>query len=224
MLACVINGKTPYEMRNNKKPNLASIQKFGAAAYVKDLKAGKLDTRVKVGCFIGYYSESKGYQIYWLEKRSITVERNMIFNQDNVCTSEGIAIVYGETQFEGEINKVIQANQNNVKEVKEHVNDETNHQQSQKQVPEPHQNIQPSNSVAFLSKDDFQVKSNSELREGNRYGCRKRNRPPQGAFKAMNKGTAAITLLKEPDQDPDGYLNTLVGYSSADLKTLDKVL
>ena len=38
------NGKTPYEMGNGKKPNLVGIQEFGAAAYVKDLKAGKLDT------------------------------------------------------------------------------------------------------------------------------------------------------------------------------------
>ena len=63
-LACAINGKTPYEMRNNRKPNLASIQEFGTAAYVKDLKAGKLDARAKVSPFVSYNSESKGYQIY----------------------------------------------------------------------------------------------------------------------------------------------------------------
>ena len=38
-------GKTPYKFRHKKKPNLAGIQEFGATAYVKDLKAGKLDTR-----------------------------------------------------------------------------------------------------------------------------------------------------------------------------------
>ena len=42
-------GKSPYEMRRKKKPHLARIQEFGAAAYVKDLKAGKLDSRAKVG-------------------------------------------------------------------------------------------------------------------------------------------------------------------------------
>ena len=49
----------------------------------------------------------------------------------------------------------------------------------------------------------------------------------------MNEGTAAITLLEESDQDPDGHLNylyklppdvALVGYSSTDLKMLDEVL
>ena len=43
ILACALKGKTPYEMGNNKKPHLAGIQEFRAAAYVKDLTAGKLD-------------------------------------------------------------------------------------------------------------------------------------------------------------------------------------
>ena len=61
-------------MLNKKAPNLAGIQEFGATAYMKDLKAGKLDARAKVGRFVGYDSESKGYRIYWPGKRSVTVE------------------------------------------------------------------------------------------------------------------------------------------------------
>jgi hypothetical protein len=60
-----LESKTPYEARHGKKPHLAGIQEFGAAAYVKDLKAGKLESRAQVGRFIGYDSESKGYRIYW---------------------------------------------------------------------------------------------------------------------------------------------------------------
>ena len=41
-------GKSPYEMRHKKKPHLAGIQEFGAAAYIKDLKAGKLNSHTKV--------------------------------------------------------------------------------------------------------------------------------------------------------------------------------
>ena len=37
------NGKSSYEVKNHKRPNLAGIQEFGATAYVKDLKASKLD-------------------------------------------------------------------------------------------------------------------------------------------------------------------------------------
>jgi len=42
---CALAGKTPYEARHGKKPNLAGVQEFGTAAYVKDLSAGKLDSR-----------------------------------------------------------------------------------------------------------------------------------------------------------------------------------
>ena len=42
-------GKSPYEMRHKKKPHLARIQEFSAAAYVKDLEARKLDYHAKVG-------------------------------------------------------------------------------------------------------------------------------------------------------------------------------
>ena len=74
MPAHALNGKTPYEMGHKKKPNPCGIQEFGVAAYVKDLNAGKLDARAKKGRFVRYDSESKGYRIYWPEKRSITVK------------------------------------------------------------------------------------------------------------------------------------------------------
>ena len=67
--AQVLEGKTPYEMLNKKVPNLAGIQEFGAAAYVKEL-----DARAKVWRFVGYDSESKGYRIYWPGQRSVSVE------------------------------------------------------------------------------------------------------------------------------------------------------
>ena len=44
MPAHALNGKTPFEMKLKRKPNLANIHEFGAAAYVKNLKARKLDS------------------------------------------------------------------------------------------------------------------------------------------------------------------------------------
>ena len=58
---CANTSKSPYEMRHKKKPHLADIQGFSVAAYVKDLKARKLDSCAKVGCFVSYNLESKGY-------------------------------------------------------------------------------------------------------------------------------------------------------------------
>jgi hypothetical protein len=58
-----LNGKTPYEMSHKRKAYLAGIHEFGAAAYVKDIHAGKLDARAQKGRFVGYDSESKGFRI-----------------------------------------------------------------------------------------------------------------------------------------------------------------
>ena len=66
--AKALDRKTPYKMLDKSKPYLGGIQEFGAAAYVKDLKAGKLDTRAQQGHFVGYDSESKGFRIYWPTK------------------------------------------------------------------------------------------------------------------------------------------------------------
>ena len=82
----------PYKMGHKKKPNLAGIQEFGAAMCVKDLMARKLDFRAKKGQFVGYDSESKGYKIYWPDKRLITIEHNVVFNQDDVNNSEDIMV------------------------------------------------------------------------------------------------------------------------------------
>jgi hypothetical protein len=56
-----LDGKTPYKMKHEKKPYLGSIHEFGTAAYIKDLKAGKLDAHAQLRRFVGYDSESKGY-------------------------------------------------------------------------------------------------------------------------------------------------------------------
>ena len=77
-------GTTLYEFVHKQKPNLEHLHEFGATVYVKDLSAGKLDTQAKVGKFVGYDNESKGYRIYWPEKRSVTIEREVRFNLDEI--------------------------------------------------------------------------------------------------------------------------------------------
>lgn len=93
-----LESKTPYEARHGKKPHLAGIQEFGAAAYVKDLKAGKFEPRAQVGRFVGYDSESKGYRIYWR-------------TSDESVTLSGGALSEGEM----ESRKVIQSTTNSIK-------------------------------------------------------------------------------------------------------------
>ena len=95
-------------MQHKKKPHLAGIQEFRVAAYVKDLKAGKLDARAMVGRFVGYDLESKGYRIYWPQKRSITVECNVVFNESDVTTNDNIHITAGNVVDKGERDKILQ--------------------------------------------------------------------------------------------------------------------
>ena len=89
---CALAGKTPYEARHGKKPNLAGIQEFGAAAYVKDLSAGKLDSRARVGRFVGYDSKSKGYRIYWPKARKVLIERDIYMDKQRVFELETVQI------------------------------------------------------------------------------------------------------------------------------------
>jgi hypothetical protein len=75
---------TPFEFVHKAKPNIKDLHEFGATVYVKDLTAGKLDVQAKIRKFMGYDDESKGYRIYWPEKRSVGIEREVRFNPDKV--------------------------------------------------------------------------------------------------------------------------------------------
>ena len=117
--AGALDGKTPYEAIHGKKPHLGGIQEFGAAAYVKDLKVGKLDACAKLGRFVGYDLESKGYRIYWPGKRTVSVERNVVFNKNDIQASDGTVSILGGIQSEGEreSEKVIQYPKNRVEDL-----------------------------------------------------------------------------------------------------------
>jgi hypothetical protein len=163
-------------MKNKRKPNLAGIQEFGVAAYVKDLKAEKLDAQAKKGRFVGYDSESKEYRIYWPEKRSVTVEQNVIFNQDDAHTSDDTTIIYGEAQSEEEKDKVIQALQNNNKDLEKSKDEEPKDQQTSEEKLQPHQSPQDPNSALFPSTDEPQPELDSKQPDNNppssqQYGC-----------------------------------------------------
>ena len=135
--------------------------------------------------------------------------------------------------------RITQKKQKNLKEK------ETDHQNIQQKQLEPHQNVQSSNSVPFPSTKDNQADHNPQDEDqlpDDQYGQGKRNRPPLGAFKAMNKGlTAAIMVTTDDDDDNiqeqleniDGYLNcfneyppnvALVGQNTTDPRNLNEAL
>jgi transposase InsO family protein len=56
-------GKTPYELVNNSKPNLALAHKFSTPVYVHVITGGKLEAKVEEATFVGV-----GYRIWWAGK------------------------------------------------------------------------------------------------------------------------------------------------------------
>jgi hypothetical protein len=72
-------GKTPYELVNKAKPNLALAHEFGTPVYVHVTTGGKLEAKVEEATFVGVDQESKGYRIWWAGKQKVSIERNVTF-------------------------------------------------------------------------------------------------------------------------------------------------
>jgi hypothetical protein len=89
-----IGNTTPYKLLNGRKPDLTGIQPWGCKVRVHDTDGSKLDSRSKVGHWVGFDPNTKdGHRIYWPEKRSISVERSVKFNFD-----DEIMVRVGETE------------------------------------------------------------------------------------------------------------------------------
>ena len=135
--------------RLGRKQNLGHIHEFGVAAYIKDLKAGKLNPRALISQFVGYDIELKGYWIYWPSKRSITVERNIIINENNVHTTENLTIIQDNALSEGERIKDIQSIPKDSGNVEDTDIQSENKSQSKPDAEETNDEPQSSNTIPF---------------------------------------------------------------------------
>ena len=70
--------------------------------------AGKLDSQAQTGQFVGYDSESKGYRIYWPNKRLVSVECNVVFNDLDVYNGDSTTVLQEDVSAEGKRDKIIQ--------------------------------------------------------------------------------------------------------------------
>ena len=86
---------------------------------------------------------------------SITIKHNVVFNQNDVQTSEETAVIHSKTQSEGEKDKIIQASQNNFKNTETPNNKEYDPQHTQRRQPKHHQDTQVSKSITFPSIKDI---------------------------------------------------------------------
>lgn len=83
--------KTAFERWTGRKPDLRHIRVFGSTAYVHVPKQfrQKLDDKSKKVILVGYQGESSNYRLYDTEKKTITVSRDVVFDEKltGECTS-----------------------------------------------------------------------------------------------------------------------------------------
>jgi hypothetical protein len=70
---------TPYALVNKTKPSLAMAHEFGITVYVHMTTGGKPEAQVNAAIYVGVDEESKGYRIWWADKRRVSIERNVTF-------------------------------------------------------------------------------------------------------------------------------------------------
>ena len=72
---------TPYEAAYGKKPDLRGIREWGSHCWVRNKSSAKLGGRVDEGIWVGIDEKSKGARVFWPGKRTVTVERNIYFDE-----------------------------------------------------------------------------------------------------------------------------------------------
>ena len=83
-----VEGMTPFEAVFGQKPNLKGVREWGEKVYVQIEGGTKLGGRVWEGHWLGMDEESKGTRIYWPDSKSVTVERNIYFNNSSASRFE----------------------------------------------------------------------------------------------------------------------------------------
>jgi Reverse transcriptase (RNA-dependent DNA polymerase)/gag-polypeptide of LTR copia-type/Integrase core domain/GAG-pre-integrase domain/Zinc knuckle len=76
-----LDGMTPFEALTGDKPSLRGLREWGSRVWVRNEKKAKLGGRVDEGVWVGIDEKSKGFRVYWPKKCTVTVERNVYFNE-----------------------------------------------------------------------------------------------------------------------------------------------
>ena len=80
-----VKGKTPFEAAFGMKPDMSGVREWGDKVWVRVEAGNKLGGRVREGHWMGIDEQSKGVRVYWPDKRTVTVERNVYYDQ--MCMS-----------------------------------------------------------------------------------------------------------------------------------------
>ena len=76
-----ISEKTPYEAAFGKKPNLSEVREWGEKVWVRVEGGTKLGGRVCEGRWLGFDEKSNGVRVYWPDKQTVSIERNIYFDK-----------------------------------------------------------------------------------------------------------------------------------------------
>ncbi|GJV78095.1 retrovirus-related pol polyprotein from transposon TNT 1-94, partial [Tanacetum coccineum] len=82
--------KTPYELMQDKKPDLSCFHVFGALCYPTNDndELGKLDAKADIGIFVGYASAKKVFRIYNKKTQKIIETIHVTFDELTSMASE----------------------------------------------------------------------------------------------------------------------------------------
>jgi hypothetical protein len=72
-----VDGKTPYKAAFGKKPDLQQVREWGDKVWVHIEGGNKLGGQVRDGCWLGVDEQSKGFRVYWPDKKTVSIEHNV---------------------------------------------------------------------------------------------------------------------------------------------------
>ena len=86
--------KTPYELVNNRKPDISYLHVFGALCYPTNDREdlGKLKAKGDIGIFIGYSENSRAFRVYNRRTKKIMETMNVKFDEISQMASERYAL------------------------------------------------------------------------------------------------------------------------------------
>ena len=79
-----LNGRTPYEALTGSPPDMSGVPVWGSQVWVHDDSSGKVGVRAIAARWVGFDTQTKGHRVYWPERRTVTVERNVRFAAPNL--------------------------------------------------------------------------------------------------------------------------------------------
>ena len=82
--------KTPYELLNGRKPNIAYFRVFGCKCYIlkKGTRLSKFEKKCDEGFLLGYSTTSKAYRVWNLASGTLEEVHDVEFDETNGSQEE----------------------------------------------------------------------------------------------------------------------------------------